>query len=74
MSKDAEVSTNERAFILNALRGKARLDGRSFDQFRPVSISFGDEYGNVRVQLGKTRCLFYSQYFAQYFAPYWLTI
>ena len=55
MSKEAPLSLVEREFILEALRGGLRLDSRRLDQFRPINISFGDEYGHVKLQLGKTR-------------------
>lgn len=55
MNKEASLSIPERDFILNALREDVRLDGRQADQLRPLSLTFGDEYGHVRVQLGKTR-------------------
>ncbi|OAL72284.1 WD repeat protein [Trichophyton violaceum] len=57
MARDAEISVNERAFILEALHKNLRLDGRRFDQLRPVELTFGDEHGNVKVQLGKTAVL-----------------
>ena len=56
MSKEAPLSLVEREFILDALRGNLRLDGRGLDQFRTINISFGNEYGHVKLQLGKTRC------------------
>lgn len=55
MSKEAPLSLAERDFILDALRENVRLDGRGADQFRPINLSFGDEYGHVKLQLGKTR-------------------
>lgn len=55
MSKEASLSGAEREFILKAVRENVRLDGRSADQFRPLSISFGEEYGHVKLRLGKTR-------------------
>lgn len=55
MSKEAPLSLAERDFILEALRENVRLDGRGADQFRPLNLSFGDEYGHVKLQLGKTR-------------------
>ncbi|KAI9927667.1 hypothetical protein ASPWEDRAFT_119483 [Aspergillus wentii DTO 134E9] len=54
MNKEAPLSIAERDFILNALREDVRLDGREADQLRPLKVSFGDEYGHVKVQLGKT--------------------
>ena len=55
MSKEAPLSVAERDFILEALRQDVRLDGRGVDEYRPLNVSFGAEYGHVRVQLGKTR-------------------
>lgn len=55
MSKEAPLSVAERDFILDALHQNVRLDGRGLDQFRPLSVSFGNEYGHVRLRLGKTR-------------------
>jgi hypothetical protein len=55
MSKEASLSVAEREFILEALQQDVRLDGRGLDQFRPLKISFGDEYGHVKLELGKTR-------------------
>ena len=55
MSKEASLSVPEREFILEALREDRRLDGRTADEFRPLNISFGEEYGHVKLQLGKTR-------------------
>jgi exosome complex component RRP45 len=54
MAKGIEVSTNEHDFVLEALKQGVRIDGRKFDEFRPVSITLGDEFGYVDVQLGKT--------------------
>jgi len=55
MPREAEPSLNEREFIRQALRENVRLDGRRFDAFRAVDLSFGDEYGVADVRLGKTR-------------------
>ncbi|KAJ5815653.1 exosome complex endonuclease 2/ribosomal RNA processing protein, partial [Penicillium riverlandense] len=54
MSKEAPLSVAERDFILDALHQNVRLDGRGLDQFRPLSVSFGNEYGHVKLRLGKT--------------------
>ncbi|CCK68920.1 exosome non-catalytic core subunit RRP45 KNAG_0B04860 [Huiozyma naganishii CBS 8797] len=55
MAKDIVISNSEREFILESLRAKQRLDGRNFDEFRDVSIVFGNEYGDVLVSLGGTK-------------------
>ncbi|PGG97015.1 hypothetical protein AJ79_09375 [Helicocarpus griseus UAMH5409] len=54
MPKEADISANERAFVLEALHNNVRLDGRALDQLRPLTVSFGDDYGHVKLQLGKT--------------------
>lgn len=55
MPREIEISTIERNFILDALSQNIRVDGRSLDQFRPLDLEFGDEYGTVTLRLGKTR-------------------
>lgn len=57
MPREAEPSTNARAFLLQALKENVRLDGRAFDAFRPIDLSFGDEYGVADVKMGKTRVM-----------------
>jgi len=63
MLKEADLSASERSFILEALQRSVRLDGRGLDEFRPIKLSFGDEYGYAKVQLGKTRCVTMADYF-----------
>jgi hypothetical protein len=58
MPREAEISINEREFISQALQEQIRIDGRAFDAFRPLELTFGDEYGVADVQLGKTRCAY----------------
>ncbi|CCF60112.1 hypothetical protein KAFR_0J00440 [Kazachstania africana CBS 2517] len=55
MAKDIEISTAEAQFIVGALKERYRLDGRSFDEFREVKIKFGNEYGDVMVEMGETK-------------------
>lgn len=55
MPREAEISINEREFIKQALQEQIRLDGRAFDAFRSLELTFGEEYGVADVQLGKTR-------------------
>ncbi|KAF2792563.1 exoribonuclease [Melanomma pulvis-pyrius CBS 109.77] len=57
MPREADISVNERDFILQALQERIRLDGRAFDAFRPLELAFGDEYGVADVRLGKTRVI-----------------
>ena len=55
MPREAEPSSNERAFVLQALKGNIRVDSRAFDAFRDMTLTFGDEPGVVDVRLGNTR-------------------
>lgn len=55
MPREAEPSLSERTFVSKALEEGLRLDNRKFDQFRPVELTFGDEFGVADVKLGKTR-------------------
>jgi hypothetical protein len=55
MPREADLSTNERDFTLQVLRNGMRLDGRARDAFRPIELTFGDEYGAVDLRLGKTQ-------------------
>ena len=57
MPREIEPSSNEREFLLAALQENIRLDNRAFDQYRPISLTFGDEYGHADVRIGKTRVL-----------------
>ncbi|KAL8783932.1 MAG: hypothetical protein Q9213_004262 [Squamulea squamosa] len=57
MPREAELSINERTFVLEALKQDIRLDGRALESYRDIQLSFGDEYGVADVQLGKTRVL-----------------
>jgi exosome complex component RRP45 len=57
MPRENEPSSNEQSFLLSALRENLRLDSRAFNQYRPISIEFGDQYGVADVRFGKTRVL-----------------
>ncbi|KAG7290643.1 hypothetical protein NEMBOFW57_000646 [Staphylotrichum longicolle] len=57
MPREAEPSLNEKQFVTQALQENLRLDGREFDQYRPVELTFGDQHGVADVTLGKTRVL-----------------
>lgn len=46
---------NEKQFVSQALQENLRLDNRAFDEYRPIELNFGDEYGTAEVKLGKTR-------------------
>ena len=55
MPRAADLSLNDREFILQALRQGLRVDNRALDEYRPLELTLGDEYGVADVQLGKTR-------------------
>ena len=55
MSREEPLTIIERDFILEALQESVRLDGRAVDDLRPLQISFGKEYGHVKVRLGRTK-------------------
>lgn len=55
MPREAEPSLSEKTFVSQALEEGLRLDNRKFEQFRPLTLTFGDEYGVVDVRFGKTR-------------------
>ncbi|KAK9465506.1 ribosomal protein S5 domain 2-type protein [Lipomyces arxii] len=58
MSRDLVPSNIENAFMLKALTENVRLDNRSFNQLRNLSIQFSEhEYGVVDVRLGRTRVI-----------------
>ena len=57
MPSEPAPSNNENAFILSALRENIRLDGRALDAYRPISLTFGSDFGTADVRLGKTRVL-----------------
>lgn len=61
MPREAEPSLNEKTFLLQALKENLRQDGREFDQYRPVDLTFGDDYGHADVRLGKTRSVWLVQ-------------
>ncbi|RMZ92371.1 hypothetical protein DV736_g361, partial [Chaetothyriales sp. CBS 134916] len=67
MPRAVVISNIERSFILEALQEGVRVDGRSFDQFRPIQLEFGDRYGTATVWLGKT--LVYVQISAEVTKP-----
>lgn len=54
MPRQADISNVEKSFILEALTQNLRLDNRKFDQHRPTQLTFGEQYGTVTVNVGKT--------------------
>lgn len=63
MPRQADLSVNEKVFILEALREGIRLDSRPLDAYRPVDLTFGEEFGQVNVRLGQTRYVRVSSYY-----------
>ncbi|KAI9009150.1 ribosomal protein S5 domain 2-type protein [Hyaloraphidium curvatum] len=55
--RDLDISNNERTFLLQALKEGYRLDGRAPDAARPLSLSYGPDFGSVELSLGDTRVL-----------------
>lgn len=53
MSRETSLSNEQRAFIQHGILHNTRLDGRQLDEYRDLTISFGD-YGHASVQLGHT--------------------
>lgn len=61
MPREAELTLNEREFVLEALLEGLRVDGRSLHDYRNIDLQFGDEYGQTQVSLGKTRSAIHRQ-------------
>ncbi|KAL1914767.1 uncharacterized protein VTP21DRAFT_8025 [Calcarisporiella thermophila] len=57
MVKETEPSINEKEFLLEALRQGLRVDGRRPNDMRSLKLKFRDEFGQVDVQLGRTRVM-----------------
>jgi exosome complex component RRP45 len=57
MPREIEAALPEKNFVLQSLSVGVRLDGREFEDYRAIQLSFGDEYGVVDLQIGKTRIL-----------------
>lgn len=57
MPRDLEPSQIESDFLLESLKESLRLDFRAANEFRPLSISFGADYGSAEILLGQTRVL-----------------
>ena len=55
MVREYDPSVNESNFLLAALKEKRRVDGRGIYDVRSLQITFGADYGQVEVQLGRTR-------------------
>ncbi|KAE8630486.1 hypothetical protein XENTR_v10000838 [Xenopus tropicalis] len=55
--KETPLSNCERAFLLQAIAERKRLDGRQTYDYRNIKITFGTDYGCCIVELGKTRVL-----------------
>lgn len=68
MPRETDPSNNSRAFLRSALAENSRLDNRGLDQYRQISLAFGDEFGTADVRIGKTRVL--ARVSAEVVAPY----
>ncbi|XP_066429900.1 exosome complex component RRP45 [Eleutherodactylus coqui] len=55
--RETPLSSCERAFLVQAITDKKRVDGRQTYDYRNIKITFGTEYGCCIVELGKTRVL-----------------
>lgn len=55
--RDEPLSLNERTFILEALRDGKRVDGRRAYDLRSVYATFGEQLGQVEVQMGTSRVM-----------------
>jgi len=55
--KEHAFSTIEKEFTLQAIQNNCRVDGRSNDDFRKISISYGADFGCAIVSLGNTKVL-----------------
>ncbi|XP_037813085.1 exosome complex component RRP45 isoform X2 [Lucilia sericata] len=55
--KETPLSTCERNFIIQAIKQNQRLDGRKNDEFRPIKINYGADWGSVLVALGETKVI-----------------
>ena len=55
MPREPDPTNIERNFLLEALQQNLRVDGRKFDELRPVDLAFGEAFGSVSLTLGKTR-------------------
>jgi len=51
----ANLSTNEKEFLVKSLKTGLRLDGRGLLDHRNLSISFGHTFGNIELSLGNTK-------------------
>jgi len=57
--RETPISTNEKAFIEQALVAGLRADGRRVNDMRKLQITFHQEFGSVEVSLGLTRYLYF---------------
>ncbi|KAJ8725188.1 hypothetical protein PYW07_016146 [Mythimna separata] len=55
--RDVYLSNCEKNFVNKIVSEGHRLDGRTYNESRPLNISFGSEYGSCIVSLGETKVL-----------------
>lgn len=53
--KDLEPSIGESNLVNAALASGIRLDGRKLQETRPMVLTFPGAYGQVQVEMGRTR-------------------
>jgi exosome complex component RRP45 len=54
-SKKDDISLNEKNFMLKAMDEGLRADGRGLYDFRNLTVSFGENHGQVMIELGRTK-------------------
>ncbi|KNC77274.1 hypothetical protein SARC_10264 [Sphaeroforma arctica JP610] len=55
--RDTVVPNVDKAFLLATIQQSKRLDGRGVYDYRKVKLTYGKGFGNVEVQLGRSRVL-----------------
>lgn len=55
--RDVVLSNCEKNFLNKIVPEGHRLDGRNYNESRPLNIAFGSEYGSCIVSLGETKVL-----------------
>lgn len=55
--REPPISNCEKKFVVKCLAENTRLDGRSFQECRDITLEFGSEWGCCVVSLGKTRVI-----------------
>lgn len=53
----SSLSINEKEFLIQAIKGKFRVDTRGLFDYRPIDVRFGEENGQVFLKMGRTQIL-----------------